>query len=99
MGRVDGQVVDVDVILVFDQRFDLQEVEDGRAVFEINRKLDLDGRSHGLREDVQQDLQGRCQREIVVLEYFGKVHDAGALDGKVIGNLVVHEVIDGGGVF
>ena len=48
MGRVDGQVVDVDVILVFDQRFDLQEVEDGRAVFEINRKLDLDGRSHGL---------------------------------------------------
>ena len=52
-----------------------------------------------MREDVQQDLQGRCQWEIIVLEYFREIHDTGTFDREVIGDLVIHEVVNGSGVF
>lgn len=40
-----------------------------------------------MREDVQQDLQGRCQWEIIVLEYFREIHDTGTFDREVIDDL------------
>ena len=44
-------------------------------------------------------MQGGGQWEIVILEYFREVYNTGSFDREIIGNLVIHEIVEKGTPF
>ena len=82
------------MIFIFDQGFDLQDIKFPFFVFPIDCKFHFDGSSHRLGENIQQYIQGRSQRNIVVLQYVRKVDNPGATYTEIETYAVVHKIVD-----